>query len=133
MPTYQNNSKIQSTIGTLTLAPGQIGTSNEWFLNSDLTARGWTETSGSPSYNPFITSVVITSSGAYNVPQSLSGNYQITFFCSTGSIAVYLNEIGIPRNIVAGEKYSISCLSRIVNSISWIISSGTASFTVEQN
>ena len=131
MPTYQNNSNKVGNISTLTLQPQQIGQSYEYFTAADLAAVGWVQTSTTPSYNQIVYSVVLSGNGSYNIPQTLKGNYQITFFCASGSAEILLNQIGVGRYIVAGEKFSMDCSTRIIDSLSWVISSGSVSFTVE--
>ena len=134
MPLYlSSSSNTQSTnIGTLTLQPGQQGTSYEFFTTAQLAGVNWSLVSSSPSYNPIIYGALITSTGSYTIPVTLLSNYRITIFVSassSGSIAVQPNGAGNVETLVGGQSYSVDCYTRIVNSVSWTVT-GTIAATI---
>ena len=133
MPTYINNSSTVVCLDSTRIEVGQTVSTLEYFPTLP---SGVTQLSASPSYNPCVASSLITSTGSYSIPSTVTGNYRITFFVSepsSGSITIQPNGIGNTITLVGGQQYQITCLTRIINSLTYTVTGTVAvSLLVEQ-
>jgi len=128
MPTYLNSTQDTVFIGLQRIEPGQKIQTVEWL--APLPA-GVTLTNISPILDPVILSQKITASATILIPTSVLGNYKIRVYVTAGDIALKLNdESAIPIIIGQYDAFDIQCMSRIVNALYIVISSGTAYVTV---
>ena len=94
--------------------------------------NGVVQISATPSYNSCLYSTLISGSGSYSIPSTVTQNYRVSIFVSTGStgsLAVQPNSLGNSVILVGGGEYQVTCLTRILDSIVWT-SSGAISASI---
>ena len=120
-------------MGPSRLEAGQSITTQQYFPTLP---NGVVQISATPSYNPALYSSLITSTGSYTLASTITDNYRITFYVSTGStgsIAIQPNGLGNAITLVGGQEYQITCLTRIINSLTYTVTSTVAvSLLIEQ-
>lgn len=129
--TAVTNQQVQ-TLNFTRIEAGQTTSSPEWFATLPF---GVIQVSNTPTHNNTVYSGLITSSGSYTVPSTLTGNYRITFFMnqtSTGSISIQPNGIGVATILIGGNSYALACADRTIGSVFWVVTgSVTATILVE--
>jgi len=128
MPTYLNSSNNTVFVGLQRIEPGQTISTVEWLTSLP---AGVTLLNINPILDPVILSQKITATSVILIPTSVTGNYRIRVYVATGDISLKLNdESATPIFIGLYDAFDVQCLSRTVNALYIVISSGTAYVTV---
>jgi len=85
-------------------------------------------------YDTVILSQKITSPTSVAIPASVKGNYKISIYPTTGAEATFkLNSSDSTARVVGAlDKFDLTCLSRIVDSIIFTAITGSVYLTVEK-
>lgn len=126
MPTYANAGTTVQLVGLLRLEPGQTGTSLEFVK---VLPTNVTQTLTTPFFDPIVSSEKVTGNKTITIDTSLTGNYRIKIYVSTGDVSVYFNS-GNLMYMGAGDLFDVQCQTRIIDTVTFVISSGTAYITV---
>ena len=127
MPTYLNSSQVTQFIGLQRLEPGEKISTVEWLTSLP---AGVTMTAVAPVLDPVILSQKVTATTDIQIPTSVSGNYKVRIYVATGEVTVRLNQSATPIIIGLYDAFEVQCLSRTVNELNIVVSSGTAYVTV---
>jgi hypothetical protein len=139
MPKYTNAGTVVQTMGDVRVEPGQTVKTLQFIPG--VLPTGITEVVTAPTILPVLSSAKITGPTTVTIPEvmtnplseateALNGNYKITVYVAVGDATVQLNGVGVARYVGLYETYTITCLSRTIDSLV-VTPSGTTNVTVE--
>jgi hypothetical protein len=129
MPRYLNSSTSDKTFGQYRIPPGEYIDIEEYISTLP---SGITMDNTYGYYNPIIYNEKVTSGKTVTIPATTSA-YKVRIYVSTGEVDITLNVgTATTKTIGAGDLWEIKCMNRIIDSIIFTISSGTAYLTVEK-
>lgn len=133
MPTYINSTDTVVEIDGVRIEPGEIVKVNAFL---EPLPAGVTRTSVSPNVDPILYSALISTTTTVDLTTTLAGingSYELNFFCATGSVSIQLVDSGTTAKIlVAGERWTFTCMKKSVIGFIVTVVSGTVSATVSK-
>lgn len=131
MPKYYNSNTTSVDFEGLHLDPKETKDTYIWLTSLP---SGVTKVSDLPMYDTVILSQEVTSPTSVAIPVSTKGNYKISIYATTGAKATFkLNSSdGTARVVGALDKFELTCLSRIVDSVIFTAITGSVFLTVEK-
>jgi len=130
MPTYKNAGASVVTLGSMTLEPGESKSVNTFFKTLPV---GVTQDSALPVFDPILQSVKVTSSQTVTIDTTLTGQYRVRVYVTTGEVSLQYNNAASEAVLLGvGMEEDRFCPNRTIDNLIFTISSGTAYVTVER-
>jgi len=141
MPTYLNSGTEVAIVSGIRMEPNVSVTSNIHISASDIYEANLNnsnisvaQTAATPVFDNVLDSQLVTASSTVTIPESIKQNYKVKVFCSTGSVAFKLNNAtSVSQYLAAGDSIEIDCAERIVATLIFTITTGTATVTTYKN
>ena len=129
MPIYKNNSTVIVALGSTRIEPGQAATIMTYY--TDL-PTGVDKLNDVGFYDPVVQSGTISSTTTVTIDASLKDNqaYEISLFVVSGAVNVKINGSAVGLLMGAGQSEKFYCTTRIINTLTFTISSGVINYSV---
>jgi hypothetical protein len=129
MPVYLNSTSTPIEIAGIRLEPNEQTATNKWIPG--VLPAGISKVKDTPYYTDILYSAKISTTTTYDIPATITDNYKLTFYCTAVEASVKLNSSdSVAKSMGVGEKYEVTCMTRIINSVIFTISSGVIYFTI---
>jgi hypothetical protein len=129
MPTYANSTHKLIMLGSERVEPGATIVSPVWYATLP---TGITQTANTPVFSNVLASSIISGTGTYTVPASITDNYLVRIYVPAGGLATFkLNDsTSVADSIGPGDTREYRCSRRTLDNIIWSAITGNVYLTI---